>query len=318
MAANNSTANKKSADNSTINDEPVKDIDTVRNSKEPVTKMKTCFIVTPIGNDETNTRRATEGLIRSVIRPVLEAMDFEVSVAHHLDDAGSITTQVIEHILYNDLVIANLTELNPNVMYELAVRHCTKKPTIVLAEKGTSLPFDITTERTIFYQNDMHGAEDLKPKLKKAVASAIVETESDNPVSRVEKNAIIKEMIREANPEKFSINDYFLSQLEEIKSSLSKLSSQKLNFSQSNIGSNRKNVLYEYTLIFESFLSEEDTEILKANLLNLVPNFDKFYINDNEFIFITSLSINRDKLVNMIVELDRENTLIDANRENLI
>ena len=70
---------------------------------------KKCFIVTPIGKDGTEVRRAADGLIDSVIEPVCKSLNMEMFVAHRIDTPGSITGQVIEHLLNDDLVIANLT-----------------------------------------------------------------------------------------------------------------------------------------------------------------------------------------------------------------
>lgn len=179
---------------------------------------KKCFIVTPIGGDNTPTRRAADGLIRAVIEPVLQELGFETYVAHRISETGSITRQVIEHVLYDDLVIANLSELNPNVMYELAVRHCTELPVVVLAEEGTRLPFDIAAERTIFFTNDMHGAEDLKPRLILAINEALKMESSDNPVYRVANTRIVREKIQEDDTQ-----GYLLSKLDSIENALSRL-----------------------------------------------------------------------------------------------
>ncbi|HKP04989.1 MAG TPA: hypothetical protein VJU77_16675 [Chthoniobacterales bacterium] len=166
---------------------------------------KIAFCVTPVGDDNSETRRATSGLLSAALRPVCDDLKIDLHVAHEIAAPGSITRQVIEHLLNDDLVIANLTELNPNVMYELAVRHCKGMPVVVIAKLGTRLPFDVADERTIFYADDMAGAEELKPKLKLSIEAALGESEPDNPVFRVTKDRVMREAVA-GEPQKYVLD----------------------------------------------------------------------------------------------------------------
>lgn len=171
------------------------DVAALKSESERPGSVKKCFIVTPIGGADSTTRRAADGLISSVLKPLMSELGFEVYVAHEISLTGSISRQVVEHILEDDLVIANLSELNANVMYELAVRHCTGKPVVAIAVAGTRLPFDIADERTVFYTDDMRGVVELTPALRKAVEASLLKTEADNPVLRVRQNRALLESL---------------------------------------------------------------------------------------------------------------------------
>lgn len=153
---------------------------------------------------------------------------YKVHVAHEISSLGSITKQVIEHLLKDDLVITNLTELNPNVMYELAVRHAVRKPVVTIAEEGTVLPFDISDERAIFYRNDMAGAFELVPRLKVAIEEATKELVSDNPIYRVANSILINE-----STEIPSIEKVLMHRLDSLESLISDLA--KRNIAESSV-----------------------------------------------------------------------------------
>jgi len=108
---------------------------------ESLPKLKECFIITPIGELNSETFIKANGLINSVIKPVLSEFGYEAVAAHHINNSGSINNQIIKKILESELVIANLTGLNPNVMYELAIRHSARLPVVIMCEKGITVYF---------------------------------------------------------------------------------------------------------------------------------------------------------------------------------
>jgi hypothetical protein len=157
---------------------------------------KTCFVITPIGGDGTAIRREADGIVDEVLIPVLSGqLGFDVKVAHRIEVTGSISQQVIREVMESDLAICNLTTLNPNVMYELALRHAARLPVVTIASDTTKLPFDIAEDRVIFYQNDFMGAHKLKDSLRPMIINCMKDDNPDNPVYRsITASKVIKEV----------------------------------------------------------------------------------------------------------------------------
>lgn len=100
------------------------------------TDKKICFVISPIGEEGSETRERSDKVLKYIICDSVEQLGYEVVRADKISEPGIITTQIIEHIIDSDLVIADLTDKNPNVFYELALRHAIRKPLIQMIMKG--------------------------------------------------------------------------------------------------------------------------------------------------------------------------------------
>ncbi|MUJ20608.1 hypothetical protein [Aliivibrio fischeri] len=215
--------------------------------------MKECFIVTPIGDATSAIRREIDGLINTVFTPVLGEFGLTCIAAHSISESGSITRQVIQGLLESDLVIANLTNLNPNVMYELGVRHSTGKPTIVIARDDVILPFDLSDERTIFYKNDISGVNELKVSLRKMLPKALEEKRADNPVYRVVELDLIK--MPDSAPDSEKLLNNRLSQLEYHLEDISRIIKNGVSLNGRNKINEKKESHFKYYLDEQSSMN---------------------------------------------------------------
>ena len=118
-----------------------------------VSVEKQCFVVSAFGSTAEEQTR-TKQVLRHLIRKVLTPRGYSVVRADEIDDEGLITNQIIEHLLDDHLVVADLSGRNPNVFYEVAVRHAARKPIIHLISVGESIPFDIANMRAVSYALD--------------------------------------------------------------------------------------------------------------------------------------------------------------------
>lgn len=119
-----------------------------------------------------------EGILQPAVSP-----DFETKRADELRLPGLIDRMYNEWLFDADIVLADLTFGNPNVYYELGIRQAlSKKGTVLVACKGTRLPFDVRNQYVIHY--DYFAAPTLRAfqaVLRQAIDDASVQ-ELDSPV----------------------------------------------------------------------------------------------------------------------------------------
>ena len=121
---------------------------------------KICFFIAPVGETDSEIRKRSDQVLKHIIEPVAHECGYKPLRADQISEPGYITPQIMEYIFESPLVIADLTGGNPNVFYELAVRHVAKKPFVQIINKGEKIPFDIAQMRTI--QIDVHNLDSVE------------------------------------------------------------------------------------------------------------------------------------------------------------
>ena len=100
-----------------------------------------------------------------VIKSGLELAGLSVKCADDIQNQRNILRDVFDGIVNSDLIVADLTNLNPNVFYELAVAHAFRKPVILITQNMDEVPFDLKPYRLIEYDVHFAKIEAAKEKL---------------------------------------------------------------------------------------------------------------------------------------------------------
>ena len=80
-----------------------------------------------------------------------------------------IMNDILDSIESADVIIADLTNRNANVFYELGIAHAKDKWVILICQNVTDIPFDLRHLRTITYNESQEGGEDLKEKISQYI-----------------------------------------------------------------------------------------------------------------------------------------------------
>lgn len=145
---------------------------------------KECFLICPIGEKGSPDRKRSDTLLKHILSPVFDEEGYESVRADKMAKSGMITTQIINKIINVPLVIADLTNSNPNVFYELALRHSVNLPYIQLIDHTQKIPFDVSGIRTIHYNlNDLDSVEQTKEEISAQIQDIKTGHKPDSPIS---------------------------------------------------------------------------------------------------------------------------------------
>src|SRR3990172_625605 len=115
--------------------------------------LGTCFVIMPFSRttDDHDSRYWTT-FFKNFLVPTLNELGYECVRS----DAGpnNIEKKIVHNLCVSDVVLAILTDFNPNVMYELGVRQSIGFGTIMAIEKGKRVPFDIAPFGVIYYDRN--------------------------------------------------------------------------------------------------------------------------------------------------------------------
>lgn len=153
--------------------------------------QKRCFVVMGFGTktDYINGRKLDlNKSYRLMIKPVVESKGLKCVRADEINHSGSIDVQMYRELLQADLVIADLSTLNANALYELGVRHALRPfTTIVISEDKLMYPFDLSHIVIHSYTHlgdaiDYEEVERFRTALGNVIQQVLDKKEPDSPV----------------------------------------------------------------------------------------------------------------------------------------
>jgi hypothetical protein len=119
-------------------------------------KIKECFVAMPITTSEFYVSRCGDAdhfqhVLDHLFTPALESAGY-VAIPPASSGSELIHAEIIRHLEQADLVLCDLSGLNPNVFFELGIRTALDRPLAIVKDNLTpQLPFDLSAVNTLTY-----------------------------------------------------------------------------------------------------------------------------------------------------------------------
>jgi tetratricopeptide (TPR) repeat protein len=156
---------------------------------ETVELAPLCFVLMPFGKKMDAAGRVTnfDSIYLKIIAPAVARAGLEPIRADEEKIGGTIHKPMFERLMLCHYAVADITGANPNVFYELGIRHAMRpRSTVIVFGEGTVLPFDIALVRGISYKTDGSGepveADATLDQIAKQLAAARGNPHDDNPI----------------------------------------------------------------------------------------------------------------------------------------
>ncbi|MGF1845387.1 hypothetical protein L4C39_19800 [Vibrio clamense] len=144
---------------------------------------KDCFIIMPIADAEGYPKGHFGHVYENIIKPSCEMAGYNAVRADEVKETNLIHLDILKKLIEAPIAICDLSNRNPNVLFELGIRQAFDKPVVLIQEEGTPKIFDIAPLRYLEYSNEMkyHDVLSMQNKLKEAIeATASAESDASN------------------------------------------------------------------------------------------------------------------------------------------
>lgn len=135
---------------------------------------KTCFVIMPIGEYNTAYFRQFLEIYEDIFIPAIRKAGYIPIRADEEKACNVIQCDIIQRIIESDMVLCDLSNRNPNVLYELGIRQAFDKPVVLVQQENTERIFDISIIRTIDYDKNLNQRK-VKENID-VISKAIIET----------------------------------------------------------------------------------------------------------------------------------------------
>lgn len=133
---------------------------------------KTCFVIMPFGSSSPELKKKFDGVYKGIIVPAIQEAGYEPIREDISATPGSIPKSIVKKLAESQMVVADLTGINPNVFYELGIRHVlSKSGTVLIINKGETIPFDNASHRVIQYTNELADLDDIHQQIVTAIVN---------------------------------------------------------------------------------------------------------------------------------------------------